>query len=218
MRAVIFVNGLIRDLAATRRHLRPDDYLIGADGGTNHCLALGRQPHAVIGDLDSLSPALVEQLVAAGVQFERYPAAKDKTDLELAIEHAAQAGADSILLLGALGGRLDQTLANLLLLARTGWTVPISIIEGEEEAQILRPGKTLVLDAPVGSTVSVLALTETVGGITYTGLHYPLVGFTLPLGSTRGVSNVVAQVPATIRIETGILLVVQQLGRPEEER
>jgi thiamine pyrophosphokinase len=212
MRAVIFVNGVIRNLAAAERRLRADDYLIGADGGANHCLALGRQPHVVVGDLDSLSPRLVEQLAMQGVQIERYPVAKDKTDLELAIEHAIEAGAQSILLLGALGGRLDQTLANLLLLARTGWTVPLSIVEDEEVAQILRPGETLVLDAPVGSTVSVLALTEAVGGITYTGLHYPLVDFTLPLGSTRGVSNVVAQAPATIRIDTGILLVVQHLG------
>jgi thiamine pyrophosphokinase len=211
MRAVIFVNGVMRDGEAAARRLRSDDYLIGADGGTQHCLALGRRPHAVIGDLDSLPPELVDQLAATGVLIERHPVAKDKTDLELAVEHAIAAGAVEILLLGALGGRLDQTLANLLLLARSGWQVPIYISEAHEEAQVLRGGERLTLAGPIGSTVSVLALTEQVTGLTYTGLLYGLDNFTLPLGSTRGMSNVVSAIPATITIATGLLLVVQNL-------
>ena len=65
MRAAIFVNGLVNDYTALARWLRPDDFLIGADGGTLHCLAVGRQPHVVVGDLDSLDPVLVARLAAA---------------------------------------------------------------------------------------------------------------------------------------------------------
>ena len=208
MRAVIFVNGEVQDYTALARWLRPGDHLIGADGGTRHMLALGLMPDAVVGDLDSLEPETVAKLIAEGVDVERYPIAKDQTDLELAIERGLRAGASEILLLGALGGRLDQTLANLLILAQRNWPVPLRLAEGSQLAQVLRSGETLMLHAAPGSTVSAIPLSAIVTGITYTGLEYPLQDATLSIGSTRGVSNFVASSPATITIDEGVLLVV----------
>ena len=118
-------------------------------------------------------------------------------------------GAGELLLLGALGGRLDQTLANLLILAQREWPVPVRIAEGGQSAQVLHGGQTLTLTGSTGSTVSLLPLSPKVTGITYTGLEYPLVDATLCLGSTRGISNVLAASPATIRIADGLALVVQ---------
>ena len=210
MRAVVFVNGVVDDYEALRRWLQPGDYLVCADGGTRHCLALGLTPDVVVGDLDSVDPPVLQQLAASGVRVERHPTDKDQTDLELAIEAALVAGADQVLLLGALGGRLDQTLANLLILAQRPWPVPIRLAEGRQIAQMLRSGQELTLDAPPGSTVSVLPLSAQVTGITYTGLKYALTGATLKLGSTRGISNLVVSSPVTIRIGTGLLLVVTE--------
>ena len=208
MRAVVFVNGEVRDYPALRGWLRPGDYLIGADGGTRHILALGLRPDAVVGDLDSLEAETVAELLAAGVAVERYPIAKDQTDLELAIERGLTVQASEIRLLGALGGRLDQTLANLLILAQRNWPVPLRLAEGDQLAQILRGGECLTLHAAPGSTVSAIPLSPLVTGITYAGLQYPLVDATLTLGSTRGVSNVVASSPASVTIREGVLLVV----------
>lgn len=208
MRAVVFVNGEVRDYTALARWLRPGDHLIGADGGTRHILALNLLPDVVVGDLDSLEPETVTALIAQGVDVERYPVAKDQTDLELAIERGLRTGASEILLLGALGGRLDQTLANLLILAQRNWPVPLLLAEGNQLAQVLRGGATLTLQAAPGSTVSAIPLSAVVTGITYTGLEYPLQDATLAIGSTRGVSNVVATSGATITIKEGVLLVV----------
>lgn len=208
MRAVVFVNGEVRDYATLARWLRPGDHLIGADGGTRHILALTLMPDAVVGDLDSLEPETVAVLIDQGVDVERYPATKDQTDLELAIERGIRAGADEILLLGALGGRLDQTLANLLILAQRNWPVPLRLAEGNQLAQVLRSGGRLTLHAAPGSTVSVIPLSAVVTGITYSGLEYPLHDATLAIGSTRGVSNAVASSPATISIADGVLLIV----------
>ena len=72
-RAMIFANGLIPDLEAARVLLQPDDLLIAADGGARHLTALGCIPHVVIGDLDSLSPAEVQQLAEAGARILQYP-------------------------------------------------------------------------------------------------------------------------------------------------
>jgi len=211
-RAVIFLNGSVSDYAALARWLRTDDFLIGADGGTLHCLALNRQPHVIVGDLDSLDPDEVVRLAGLGVQIERHPPVKDQTDLELAIECAGRHGADEVLLLGTLGSRLDHSFANLLILARNDWPFALSLAEGTQLAQVLRSGEQLTLHAPPGSTVSVIPLSEIVTGITYQGLAYPLRNHTLALGSTRGISNVVASTPATIQIAQGTLLVVQTLA------
>ena len=212
MRTLLFVNGDIHDDAAVRRFVQPGDYLVAADGGASHCRRLGLTPHVVVGDLDSLDAAEVDALAAAGVDIERHPPGKDKTDLELAVERALRDGATEIVLLGALGGRLDQSLANVLLLAQRVWMIPLRVVEGNQTAQVLRGGESLTLTAAVGSTVSLLPLSAAVTGITYRGLRYPLEDATLELGSTRGVSNEVAESPATIAIRTGIALVVQ-IGR-----
>lgn len=208
MRALIAINGTIEDYAAISAQLRPDDYLIGADGGTQHLLALQRVPNVVVGDLDSLPVAVLDALAAQGVRIERHRCDKDQTDLELAIERAIADGADEIVLIGALGGRLDQTLANLLILAQRAWAARVCVVEGAQIAEIVRGPGRLVLHGAPGATVSLLPLSSTVEGITYTGLRYPLNDATLPLGSTRGVSNEFATPEASISIRAGVALVI----------
>ena len=210
MRAVVFVNGDIADYGALSRWLRADDYRIAADGGARHLEALGLTPDVIVGDLDSIDPSLLAQLRGQGAAVEKHPAAKDATDLELAFERAVRDGAREILLFGAVGGRLDQTLANLLILAQQNWTVPLAIVEGDQLARVLRGRQSVTLTGPTGGYVSAVALSEEVTGVTYQGLEYPLENATLRLGSTRGVSNTLASSPAQISIESGILLVTQQ--------
>ena len=156
-------------------------------------------------------PAALARWEAAGTALERHPTGKDQTDLELALERAIRDGAADILLLGALGGRLDQTLANLLILAQRNWQARIRLAEGDQVAQILLDGEVMTLSGAVGDIVSVVPLSPEVTGITYAGLEYPLEGAALRLGSTRGISNVIAAHPATIAIDRGILLVVQSV-------
>ena len=210
MWAVVFVNGEIADYGATARWLHRDDYRIAADGGARHMETLGLSPDVIVGDLDSIDEGLLTRLRGEGAAVERHPAAKAATDLELAIARAVRDGATEILLIGALGGRLDQTLANLLILAQRNWDVPLAVAEGDQLARLLRGPEVLTLTGPTGCYVSAVALSEEVTGITYRGLEYPLVDATLRLGSTRGVSNTLTSSPARISIDTGILLVIQQ--------
>jgi thiamine pyrophosphokinase len=208
MRAIIFINGMLREGDRVRALLRADDRLIGADGGTRHILALGRMPDLVVGDLDSIEPAALAQLHAAGVPIERHPVHKDQTDLELAIECALRDGAGEIVLVAATGGRLDHTLANVLILAQRPWPVTLRIVDSTQEAVLLRGPTTATLNTAIGASVSALPLSESVTGITYQGLAYPLENATLALGSTRGVSNVAEAAEVTISIASGLLLVV----------
>jgi len=212
MRAVVFINGVVEDYDLLQRWLHPTDLWIAADGGVTHCLALGRNPHLLVGDLDSVDDAVVARLAEAGVQVKRYPITKDETDLELALAAAVVTGAHEILLVGALGGRLDHLLANVLILAQREWPATLHLIEGQQLAQLILPHQPVTLVANVGDTVSAIPLSDTVTGITYTGMRYPLENHTLQLGSTRGISNEVSATPATVHITSGRLLIIQTLA------
>jgi thiamine pyrophosphokinase len=206
-RAVIFVNGVMADPQAVRMMLRPDDYLVAVDGGLQHLQTLGVQPQLLIGDLDSLDEADVAVLESAGVRIERHPAEKDETDLELALLALAGQGYDEIRVVAALGGRLDQTLANLSLLELPGLEdVDVRLDDGHEEILIIRDFTTI--DGHPGDTVSLLARDGCTNGITTEGLKYPLTRETLCPNRTRGISNEMLSEQASVKVASGRLLCV----------
>src|SRR5262245_27513563 len=117
MNVVIIANAPTLDIAPYRRAIDAANCVIAAHGGAVPLRDAERLPHLVIGDMDSLDPTTLEVLSRRGVEVRRYPREKDETDLELALLYAAELGATTIDVLGALGGRWDHTLANVALLA-----------------------------------------------------------------------------------------------------
>ena len=210
MRAVIFANGELRDVGAARGALQQGDYVIAADGGTRHALVVGVVPHVIVGDMDSLTAAERERAELAGAQLLSFPARKDETDLELALEHAADTGATSILILAALGGRLDQTIANVMLLALPVLRgIDVCIIEGGQTAFLIDEGSGVATVAGrPGDTVSLIPLGGDARGVTAEGLEWPLHETTLRFGPARGVSNVLAAEQASVSVRRGRLLCV----------
>jgi thiamine pyrophosphokinase len=207
MRAIIFANGELSDPQGTKESLRTGDLVIGADGGTRHALAAGVTPDVVIGDLDSLSSDMQASVEAAGTQIIRFPPDKDKTDLELALLHAVQRGATEAIILAALGGRLDQTIANVLLLTRPELDpIDIRIVDGGQESFVIKD-KATVQGQP-GDTISLIPLGGDVEGVSIEGVKWPLDQVTLSLGSTWGVSNVLRAEQAHVRVQHGLLLCV----------
>lgn len=208
-RAIIIANGEILNLDAARAVISPDDFVIAADGGLRHCFRLGLTPRLLIGDLDSTSPADLATLEATGTQIIRHPAHKDQTDLELAIEWAIRNGHNDILVLGALGDRWDQTLANLLLpalYAQEG--TRIRIIDGRQQISLARGPGSLTLSGAPGDTVSLIPIGGDAHGVTTSGLEYPLDNGTLRFGSTLGISNTLTAREAIISVQEGLLVCV----------
>lgn len=195
------------------------DLLIAADGGAASLVALGHRPDVVVGDLDSVDGELVERLAAAGTRVERQPSDKDASDTELALQVLLDAGATSIVLLGATGGRRpDHALANVLLLSDpTLARATVRLVHGASVARVLRGRGELVLDAAPGDVVSLLPMGGDAGGVTTTGLRWALAGATLHAGRSRGLSNEVLAAPASVQVERGVLLVVEtsKLGGDE---
>jgi thiamine pyrophosphokinase len=189
------------------------DLVVAADGGAGHARALGVAIDAWVGDGDSVDPDTVAGLEAAGVAVHRSSPDKDETDTELAIHAALDRGATAIVLLGATGGpRLDHELANLALLATPRLAgVPTTIYTDRARIRLLRDdgARSLSLDGRVGDLVSLLPLGAPVEGVRTVGLRYPLDDEALPLGTPRGVSNVIRGAGASVTIRTGLLLVIE---------
>jgi len=207
MRAIVIANGHVGNSEASRVQTWPHDCVICANGGAQHALALGLVPDVVIGDLDSLNGNLQARLEGKGCQVLVHPTRKDETDLELALRYAVDHGVDKILILGALGGRIDQTLANVLLLALPELEgIQTRIVAGDQELFLIQ-GQA-VIEGQVGDTVSLLPIAGDVTGITTEGLEYPLQRGTLKFGPTLGISNVLTAPVARVQVERGLLLCV----------
>jgi thiamine pyrophosphokinase len=211
MRAVVVASGDPADADAA--HLAAAELLIAADGGAIWLESVGRRPDLLVGDLDSSPAELVDRLATAGTGVERHPAEKDATDAELAVARAVAAGADEVILLGALGGlRLDHELANLLLLADpayAGRELDLRIVRDGTVARALHAPGALSLAGSVGDLVTLLPVGGDAIGVRTTGLRYPLDGSVLRLGRSRGLSNEIVEAPASISLERGTLLVVE---------
>jgi thiamine pyrophosphokinase len=209
VRAVVVAHGDV--LPSDRAVIGAEDYVVAADGGA---FALERWrilPHLVVGDMDSLGDAGVEKFARQGTPVAKFSAEKDESDLELAVAHAIAAGAKEIVLLGALGGdRLDHEIANLLLLADPGYNgVRLEARRGALRIRALRGRGSLELSGPVGALVTLLPVNGDAEGVTTEGLRYPLRAESLRFGRARGLSNEVASIPATVRLDKGTLLVFE---------
>ena len=215
LRALIFANGDLNPgpLVDAALAFASEALIVAADGGLRHVEACGLSPHVVIGDMDSLAESDLARCQAQGAAILRYPAAKDETDLELALLYATERGAAWLRVIGASGGRLDQTLGNVLLL-----TLPalagrdVRLVAGQQAAWLLPPGEHL-LQGSAGDTLSLIPLGGDVQGVQTDGLVYPLRTEPLLFGPARGMSNVFAGSTARVRLDAGLLLAVHTLGR-----
>ncbi|MBD3307374.1 thiamine diphosphokinase [candidate division KSB3 bacterium] len=206
-RAIIFVNGELHAPEAVRPLIGADDYIIAVNGGTAHALRLQVVPHVIIGDLDSLDSAEEARVRSERAEIQRFPSRKDETDLELALRHAIDQDVQEILLLAAVGGRLDQSFANICLLMLPELQGrDVKIIEGSQTAFVIRDEATI--QGTPGDTVSIVPIGGDAVGVSNAGLEWPLNDAVLPLGTTHGLSNVMRGEQATIRVREGMLLCI----------
>jgi thiamine pyrophosphokinase len=212
---IILANGELNnpDLLTKRLASRTGATVIAADGGYLHAENLGLEVNMLIGDLDSVSPEDRSAFETQGVTMMSFPEAKDETDLELALTYAFRSGAEDIVLIGTLGGRLDMSIANLLLLTHPQIApIRVEVWSDHQTAWVIRPpGGELVGED--GDTVSLIPIAGDVFGVSTKNLVYALSDAKLVSGEARGVSNVMTAKAAYVEVERGTLLVVHTPGR-----
>ena len=208
-RIIIFANGELPDLEKARSLLQRDDYIICADGGTRHALALDIKPDLIIGDMDSAEKEQLQKFREAEVSMELFPHDKNETDLELAIHRAVEMNPAQIIIIAGLGGRLDQTLANITLLTDIRLSnIDIRLDDGVEESLLCRD--QVQVRGRTGDIVSLIPWGGAVSEVQTTNLKWPLHRETLYPDRTRGISNEMLGESATISIGSGLLLIVHR--------
>ena len=204
-RALVLVGGEVHADERLRATLAGADLVIAADGGLRHAAALGLTPDLLVGDLDSVDDATLA--AHPGLAIERHPTNKDALDLELALDAAVARGAERITVVGGLSGRLDQTLATVLVAqARHAAGVTLEVLDGRRAVWPLRPGEARELPLQGGERFSLLALDRD-ARVSVAGARYPLDEATLTRALGLGVSNV-ALGPVHVRSHAGAVVAV----------
>ncbi|HIS69669.1 MAG TPA: thiamine diphosphokinase [Candidatus Gallacutalibacter stercoravium] len=186
-----------------KSYIRQDDYIICADGGLRTAQRMGIRPDLLIGDFDSM-----EQPACRPAETITLPVCKDDTDMMAGIKEGITRGWKRFLLLGATGGRMDHTIANLCaldFLARQGmenW-----LADESNRATVVQQG-ILELRGMNGRLVSVFPFGAPSCLLSYEGLQYPLCKESLVSVEPRGVSNRAVSDLVRITVHQGPALVV----------
>ena len=208
MIVLILANGELHQSPTLMRLAQDADFVIAADGGAKHCKELERLPDTLIGDLDSIPQELLKEFKSRNIEIIQHPVRKNATDLELAIDHAITKGATQIYFAGMLGGRWDMSLSNIFLLGQNKYEkIRLSILSNDCVLHLLHPGKHSYA-TQIGQRVSLIPLKEDGQNITLTGFEYPLDQYTIPFGSSIGLSNVTSSSTVQVEYSKGVLLIL----------
>jgi thiamine pyrophosphokinase len=194
---------------ATAPPLPEGALVIAADSGVDQAARLGWRVDMAVGDFDSVDAAHLAAASAAGAKLERHRPDKDATDLALALDAAMAAGADRVIVVGGHGGRLDHQLANLLLLASPAYaTAATDAYMGSARLHVVHAGRPRRVKGDPGELVTLAAVGGPAEGIWTTGLAWALTNDTFQPGESRGVSNVLVEHEAEVRLTRGTLLAI----------
>ncbi len=198
-RIAIICNAPIENVAKIKEKIKNFPVLIAADGGINHCFKLGIRPDLIVGDFDSANPTFLKDF--NDIPEKRYPKDKDKTDLEIVLELVYHAHIEAISIFGALGGRTDHTLGNLILLSRYPGKV---FLETDNERLFVIDRQAEIATYP-NQLISLIPLNGPVTGIDTKNLKWELKNETLDK-QFIGISNEAQGQRVTISVKKGDLL------------
>lgn len=216
MKAVILAGGDVSNYASLKPLVNGASLVIAADSGVRHASPLELHPHVIVGDFDSISASDMD--VFASVAKVRVPPAKDELDLELALRYARERNAREVLVVGALGGRLDQSLAAVFIGAQYHQAKrSVSLHSGEQSLYFLAAPEVRHLNLPVGQTFSLLSLQQN-ARVSLQNALYDLDNATLGFGVGLGVSNAVKAFPLRLSVHEGLIALVVEWSLTQDSK
>lgn len=209
IRTIIISGGNI-DEDFLRNEILKGNYknIIAVDKGLEMLDKCEINPNYIIGDFDSLNEKILEKYINdSSIKIIKLNPEKDYTDTHMAIKLAIELESKEITIIGAIGSRLDHTLANIHILKETlERKVSCKILNENNKITLINKDVTIKKEYPY---ISLIPLTTMVEGVTLKGFKYTLNNATLKIGESIGVSNEQIEDNATIEIESGILVVIQ---------
>ena len=202
----IICNGTLNDKDFHKSILKKADLIICADGGANNADKLGVVPDYVIGDMDSAEKDILDKLSKQQNTKIILDLNQDKTDTELAIELAESFNPKEIMLLCAIGTRIDHTIANVLCLDRVKKGINVKIIDNKNEI-ILIDSSSLDVFGKKGDIISIIPLTD-VKGLTYDGLKWGVDDKNVKF-NWFGICNQLTSQKGSVSVKKGKLIIIK---------
>lgn len=186
------------------------DTVIAVDGGLSYAKELELSIDYIVGDFDSVDRQLINEYTNTGAKILAYNPMKDATDTELALELSIELMAEEVIILGASGSRIDHMLANIHLLYRLlKKNIKAQIVDEWNKVYLIEEDTILHKDMLHGPYLSLLPFTDIVKGVYLEGFKYPLTNHTMYPYSSLGISNEIIDNTAKIRLQSGILIVIE---------
>jgi thiamine pyrophosphokinase len=186
--------------------------LVAVDGGYAFFKRSGLVPHVLIGDFDSLKR--IPKDLPRKTSVIQHPEMKDRTDVELAVDHCLDLGAEEIDIVQPSFGEPDQFVGNMMLPAlyachkRNPSCVAISIINRHYEACTICDGR-YGIKGHKGDMISLVPLSDQIK-VSWSGTEYDIKDAQIKRGASRGLRNRLAGSRAVIRIN-GLALLIHQV-------
>lgn len=208
MRAFIYVGGEIftEGILDTPKK---GDIKISADCGYKNAQQLGVTVDFAVGDFDSGS----KHEIPHDAELIEVPPEKDFSDTQLAVDLALKEGAESVYIVGGLGGRLDHTLANLGILEEL-WARGIRayICDGKNRVRYIERTTELV-PKNIFRYLSVICADKEAKGVTIEGCKYPLKNARLTRANNSfSTSNEILKNCALVSVKKGGIYIIESNG------
>lgn len=213
MKRCLIITGGTLDLSFAGSFLENQtfDKVIAVDGGLEAVKALGLEPDMIVGDFDTVKPAVLEYYRSREhIVWDTHEPEKDETDTELALMKAQATGCTHIVVLGATGGRMDHMLGNIhLLFPCLQKGIEAYILDAQNRIYLIDGERLFRRSGTWGKYISFVPLTEQVKGITLTGFKYPLYEKDIEIGTSLCISNELSGEEGRITFSDGVLIVVE---------
>ncbi len=186
------------------------DYIIASDRGLEVLDKYNVKPNYIIGDFDSINKRILDKYINnKDIAIKKLNPEKDYTDTHMAIKLAIELQSTNIIILGAIGNRIDHTISNIHVLKETlNKKIECIIIDNRNEIQLINK-KTILRTNENYKYISLIPFTTKVKGVTLKGFKYPLSDATLEIGHSIGVSNEQTEKLAIIDLKEGILILIR---------
>ena len=190
---------------------QPNDAVIGVDSGAIECYKRAIPLTLALGDFDSITIEEKERIKAFSKETNEFPADKDDTDTELALELAmTDYPSETIILYNWLGGRADHLMSILHLIYQPRFqtiTEKICFKNGKNIFHFFKPGNHEIKADDSMTYISFIGM-KPIEKLTLKNLKYPLenASYAHPVSL---VSNEILGSECQVSFDKGLLGVIQ---------
>ena len=178
--------------------------IIAVDSGVEHLFKLSLDPTTLIGDLDSISKKLLDEVKKNGVKILAFNSNKDQTDFELALNYLEEAEKSKVYIIGGESGEIDHLISIFLLIPSKSFFENIIWLYGDKKI-IFR--QKIELNIKKLTKFSIIPLSD-LTNLSIDGAEWNLDNKDIQFGETLTLRNSTNEEQLNIRCDKGVFALI----------